>query len=53
MEKTLLKKHYKKGEFRIKYLNKAFVIGLALNQDDYTYIFLGPFSIEWFSYSKK
>ena len=52
MEKTLLHKHYKKGEFKINYLPKSFVLGAISNDNYYTYICIGPLVFEWFSYSK-
>lgn len=52
MEKTLLKKHYKTGEFKLTYLPKSFILGIVANHDSYTYICLGPIALEWFSYKK-
>lgn len=53
MEKTLLKKHYKRGEFAINYLPKTLVFGVVATHDSYMYLCLGPISFEWFSYKKK
>ncbi len=53
MEKTLIKKYYKTGEFKLTYMPKTFVLGFVNNHDSYLYICLGPIAFEWFSYSTK
>ena len=50
MEKTLLKKYHKKGEFKINYIPKSFILGIIANDPRYTYICIGPIVFEWYSY---
>ena len=52
MEKTLLKKHCKRGELSLEYLPKTFMVGYTKNRDD-SYLIIGCLSIHWFSYSIK
>ena len=53
MEKTLTKRYFKTGEFKMIYMPKTFILGFVKNHDSYLYICLGPIAFEWFSYKTK
>ena len=50
MEKTLINKYYKKGEFKINYLPYTFMFGYT-QSSGYKYLVLGCICFEWFGYS--
>jgi hypothetical protein len=51
MEKNLLKKYYKTGEFSINYIPKTFMIGFTKSSES-SYLVIGCVLFEWFPYLK-
>ena len=52
MEKTLVKKSFKKGQLSVAFFPKQFVVGFIANERNFSYLCLGPFIIEWHSINK-
>lgn len=52
MEKVITRKSFKKGQLRLTFHHKQFILGYVGHEKNFTYICLGPFVIEWHSINK-